>query len=91
MKGSTDMGLQDMSRTVSVLKVSIPVGSSIGYGQGVDIETGEVVSFMGDYRPMRDLGEEVANLANAHEGTCTVFLEDWQLLCIHPAGIKGGF
>ena len=77
-----------MSRTVSVLEVSIPVGSSIGYGQGVDIETGEVVTFVGDHRPMRDLGEEVATLGNAHDGTCTVRLDDWQLLCIHPADTR---
>lgn len=40
-------------------RVNIPAGSSIGYGEGEDIETTERVRFVGDWRMMRDIGDAI--------------------------------
>lgn len=40
---------------VQVYRVSIPAMSTIGYGEGLD-EADRRVTFIGDHRPMRDLG-----------------------------------
>lgn len=42
--------------TVYVERVSIPAMSTIGFGYGRD-ENGCEVTFYGDHRPMRELGE----------------------------------
>ena len=41
---------------VHVTRVNIPAMSTIGYGEGWT-DQGQRVSFMGDHRPMRNLGE----------------------------------
>lgn len=41
---------------VLVTNVHIPAWSTLGYGKGID-EEGDEVAFVGDHRPMRDLGE----------------------------------
>jgi len=40
---------------VQVQRVSIGAMSTIGYGEGLD-ETDRRVTFLGDHRPMRELG-----------------------------------
>jgi hypothetical protein len=44
---------------VTVEHVNIPPMSTIGYGFGHD-EAGNSISFVGDHRPMRDIGEAIA-------------------------------
>ena len=61
---------------VRVLRVSIPAMSTIGYGQGIMIETGEEIRFCGDHRPLRDLGEA---LRSASEPPVAE-VEHWQIL-----------
>lgn len=64
-------------RTVTVLHVNIPAMSTIGYGEGFDAE-GRVVSFVGDHRPMRYIGEAIAQ-AQSEDDLPRVDLEDWQI------------
>ena len=45
---------------VHVKRVNVPAMSTIGYGWGVDYETGDLVKWVGDHRPMRHLGEAIA-------------------------------
>jgi hypothetical protein len=60
---------------VHVESVNVPAYSSLGYGYGTDLDTGELVEFVGDHRPMHHLGEAVA------EGEyIEVELEGWQVL-----------
>ena len=44
--------------TIVVHRVHIPPLSTIGYGWGID-EDGDEVQFVGDHRPMRNIGEAV--------------------------------
>ena len=66
--------------TVSVERVTIPAGSTIGYGLGVD-EQGNLVRFVGDHRPLRQLGEALAGADEPIE----VEVADWQVLSIEEA------
>lgn len=66
--------------TVTVERVTIPPMSTLGYGFGVDT-AGNRVSFAGDHRPMRDLGEAIA-AASARDELPQVELESWQVLSI---------
>lgn len=60
-------------RTIAVEQVESH--GSVGVGIGRDTETGEQVRFGGDWRPMRDLAEAVA------EGEEPVVeVENWQVL-----------
>jgi hypothetical protein len=61
---------------VEVHRVNIPAMSTIGYGWGTDVEDGSEVQFAGDHRPMRHLGEALAQASEPIE----VELEDWQIL-----------
>jgi ribonuclease BN (tRNA processing enzyme) len=45
---------------VHVTNVSIPVMSTIGYAIGYD-DAGRMVTFVGDHRPMRDIGYALEN------------------------------
>ena len=60
---------------VRVFKVSTPAMSTIGYGYGINIETGAEIQFCGD-RPLRNLGEA---LRGASEPP-VVEIESWQIL-----------
>jgi hypothetical protein len=60
---------------IQVQRVSIPAMSTIGYGEGLD-ETNRHVTFLGDHRPMRDLGRA---LPNATEPIYAE-VEAWQLV-----------
>ncbi len=64
--------------TIQVIALEIPAMSTIGYGLGWD-EEGEAVQFVGDHRPIRHLGEAVAQAASECE-LPTVELEDWQII-----------
>jgi hypothetical protein len=44
---------------ITVTQISIPAMSTIGYGFGTD-EDGNEVEFVGDHRPMRDIGDAIA-------------------------------
>ena len=63
--------------TLTLNQVSIPAGSTIGYGQGIDDE-GRHVRFAGDHRPLRQLGQALAVATEPIE----VEVADWQLLSI---------
>lgn len=64
---------------VQVTRVHIPAMSTIGYGYGTDVDTGAEVEFVGDHRPMRELGQLVALAARLGEEPPTTEIEDWQL------------
>lgn len=64
---------------VEVQRVEIPAMSTIGYGFGIEVETHRPITFAGDHRPMRDLGEAVA-AANQEFGQPIIAeVEDWQV------------
>jgi len=67
--------------TLTLNQVSIPAGSTIGYGQGID-EDGNTVRFAGDHRPLRQLGQA---LAGADE-PILVEVESWQVVAVEEAG-----
>ncbi len=57
---------------VRVFMVSVPAMSTIGYGEGIETETGEEIRFCGDHRPLRDLGEALRYASEPPES--------WQIL-----------
>ena len=61
---------------VRVFMVSVPAMSTIGYGEGIETETGEEIRFCGDHRPLRDLGEALRYASEPPE----VDIESWQIL-----------
>ena len=63
--------------TLTLNQVSIPAGSTIGFGLGVD-EDGRRVCFAGDHRPLRHLGEALTVATEPIE----VEVADCQLLSI---------
>jgi hypothetical protein len=63
--------------TLHLERITIPAGSTIGYGRGID-EHGNVVRFAGDWRPLRDLGEVLA----AATGPIEADVSDWQVLSV---------
>lgn len=65
---------------VAVDHVRVPAMSTIGYGYGVAVETGEDIVFAGDHRPMRGLAEAVQSGESVE-----VELEPWQILERRPA------
>jgi len=56
--------------------VSVPAMSTIGYGEGIETETGEEIFFCGDHRPLRDLGNALRYASEPPE----VEIESWQIL-----------
>lgn len=65
---------------VYVKGVSIAPMSTIGKAVGDDAETGDVVVFAGDWRPMRDLGYAL----EAAGEPIPVEVEDWQVIARPP-------
>ena len=63
---------------VQVLRVTVPPMSTIGYGYGVN-EKGQEVSFVGDHRPMRYIGDLMMSLA---PDPCEIELESWQIMSV---------
>ena len=61
---------------VRVISVCIPAISTIGYGRGIEIETGEEIHFCGDHRPLRYLGELLQCASEPPEAE----VEAWQIL-----------
>ncbi len=61
---------------VRVFMVSVPAMSTIGYGEGIETETGEEIRFCGDHRPLRDLGEALRYASEPPE----VEIQSWQVL-----------
>jgi hypothetical protein len=66
---------------IQLYHICIPAMSTIGYGYGVDIANGNRISFVGEHRPMRDLGEALRSGA----GPIEVNVEDWQTLARQDA------
>ena len=66
--------------TITLERITIPAGSTIGYGQGIDHE-GRCIRFAGDWRPLRDLGEALAGADEPIE----VEVANWQVLSIEEA------
>lgn len=64
---------------VRVLRVNIPAMSTMGYGWG-EGEDGKGVTFAGDHRPMRALGEALQAAAANGEDAPVAWVEDWQVL-----------
>lgn len=44
---------------IRVTRITIPPMSTIGYGYGRNVDTGDMVTWVGDHRPMRNLGHEL--------------------------------
>jgi hypothetical protein len=65
--------------TIRVTRINIPAMSTIGYGWGTD-DGGRRVSFAGDHRPMRHIGEAMQHTTS--DDPVTVELEDWQVLSV---------
>jgi hypothetical protein len=61
---------------VRVFRVRIPAISTIGYGEGIETETGQQIRFYGDQRPLRDLGEALRCASELPEAE----VEPWQIL-----------
>ena len=66
--------------TIAVTHVSIPAWSTIGYGRGLD-EHGNVVRFVGDQGPLRQLGDALAVATEP----LMVEVEAWQVLGVEEA------
>lgn len=64
---------------VRVDQISVPAGSTVGFGEGEDIETTARVKFVGDHRPMRDLGVAVEEAGFEVLDLPIVELESWQI------------
>ena len=60
---------------VRVHRINIPAWSTIGYGYGVSAVDGRPITFTGDHRPMRHLGEELRRRGEPVEAV----IEDWQV------------
>lgn len=67
---------------LSILRVFPRPGSTVWVGEGEDAD-GRVVSFGGDWRPMRDLAE-----ALREAGSAEAWIEDWQVLAVGEPDIK---
>jgi hypothetical protein len=63
---------------VQVREITIPPWSTIGHGAGFDIDTGDIVLFVGDHRPMRHLGDAIC-AARDEDDLPLVELADWQI------------
>ena len=57
--------------------------SSIGFGYGLNVASGEEVCFVGDHRPMRDLGETLNSCAETIEAD----VEEWRIISISRAQV----
>lgn len=60
-------------------RIDIPAGSSIGFGEGEDIETTERVRFIGDWRMMRDIGEGIRDAGSEVLDLPVVEVPEWAL------------
>jgi hypothetical protein len=65
---------------VQLYRVHIPAMSTLGYGYGYDTASGAKVSFVGEHRSVRDLGEAL----RSGGGPVEVKVEDWQTLAVEP-------
>ena len=61
---------------VRVFRIRIPAESTIGYGYGVEVESGDEIRFCGDHRAIRHVGEILRYASELPE----VFIEPWQIL-----------
>lgn len=65
---------------VQVTRINIPAGSTIGFGEGTT-DDGRTVRFVGDHRPMLDIGMALGHSDEPIE----VELEDWQIQSVTEA------
>ena len=68
-------GRRTVTMTVTVFRIRIPAMSTLGYGYGTAPD-GQAVTFVGDHRPMRCLGQA---LGQATEPVVAE-VEDWQIV-----------
>ena len=61
---------------VRVFSVHIPALSTLGFGYGIDVQTGEEIRFCGDHRSLRNLGETLRSASEPPEAE----VEPWQIL-----------
>jgi hypothetical protein len=61
---------------VQVFGVSIPAMSTIGYGQGLEVESGNEIHFLADHRAIRYVGEILQNATELPR----VYIEPWQIM-----------
>ncbi len=66
---------------ICVYSISVPAMSTIGYGYGFEVGTGDEVYFSGDHRAMRDLG----NALQLDEESPVALIEPWQVVCKIPS------
>ena len=71
-----DAQLKERFMRVRVFRVSIPAMCTIGYGYGIEIQTGQEIRFCGDHRPLRVLGEALRSASEPVQAE----IESWQLL-----------
>lgn len=70
--------------SVRVFHVNIPALSTVGTAAGHDVETGKLVKFAGDHRPLREIGE-VIEQATDDDDLPVVEVEEWQVLEVTSA------
>lgn len=66
--------------TVEVDQVQIPAMSTLGYGTGTDVDSGNRVRFAGDHRSMRALGQAINGGELPMGELPRVELEGWEIL-----------
>ena len=65
---------------VRVDRVELASSSTVGYGEGENIETTERVRFVGDHRPMMELAFAVSDAGFEVLDLPIVELESWQII-----------
>jgi hypothetical protein len=61
---------------VRVFRIRIPAGSTIGYGNGIEVESGDEIHFCADHRAIRYVGEILREASQLPK----VYIEPWQIL-----------
>jgi len=67
---------------VRVEHVNLPAWSTLGFGRGETLLSGEVVEFAGDHRPMRDLAIAVEEAGFEVLDLPIVDVDDFQVLSV---------
>jgi hypothetical protein len=65
---------------VVVERINVPAMSTIGYGYGKRVDTGQKITFAEGHRYMRHLGEELMQSYRDTGEQPTVQIEQWMIL-----------
>ena len=68
---------------VTVTRVNIPAMSTTGFGWGTN-EQGQTVQFVGDHRPLRDIGKLIQQ-ARSEDDLPVTDLNDYQIVEVSDA------